>query len=183
MSRIGRMPIEVPAGVEVKIGENNVVTVKGKGGTLTRELHHDMIIKLEGNVLTVERPSEQKMHKSLHGLTRTLLKNMVEGVSTGFTKELEVNGVGYRAQKQGKTLVLNLGFSHPVEMEEADGITVEVPAPNRIIVKGADKQAVGQFAAVIREKRPPEPYKGKGVKYVDEYIKRKEGKTGGKGAK
>ena len=120
------------------------------------------------------------MHKSLHGLTRTLLKNMVEGVSTGFTKELEVNGVGYRAQKQGKTLVLNLGYSHPVEMEETDGITIEVPAPNRIIVKGADKQAVCQFAAVIREKRPPEPYKGKGVKYVDEYIKRKEGKTGGK---
>ena len=174
------MPITVPAGVDVKIGEGNLITVKGPKGTLTKQLVADMIIKQDGATLVVERPSEAKEHKALHGLTRTLLNNMVVGVTDGFTKELEVNGVGYRAQKQGKTLVMNLGYSHNVEMEETDGITVEVPAPNRIIVKGADKQAVGQFAAVIREKRPPEPYKGKGIKYVDEYIKRKEGKTGGK---
>ena len=180
MSRIGRMPIEVPAGVEVKIGENNVVTVKGKGGTLTRELHQDMIIKLEGNVLTVERPSEQKMHKSLHGLTRTLLKNMVEGVSTGFSKELEVNGVGYRAQKQGKKLVLALGYSHPVEMEDPEGIESVVDGQNKIIIKGIDKEKVGQYAAEIRDKRRPEPYKGKGIKYADETIRRKVGKTGKK---
>ena len=183
MSRIGRMPITVPAGVDVKIGKDNVVTVKGPKGTLTKELHPEMKIEMKDGVLTVTRPSEEKMHKSLHGLTRTLLNNMVEGVTNGFSKELDVNGVGYRVQKQGKTLVLNLGYSHPIEMPEEDGITIDVPNPNKIIVSGIDKQQVGQFAAVIREKRPPEPYKGKGVKYVDEYIKRKEGKTGGKGAK
>lgn len=178
MSRIGRMPITVPAGVEVKIGENNVVTVKGPKGTLTKELHPEMKITLADGVLTVTRPSEEKMHKSLHGLTRTLLNNMVEGVTNGFSKELDVNGVGYRVQKNGKTLVLNLGYSHPIEMPEEDGITIDVPNPNKIIVSGIDKQQVGQFAAVIREKRPPEPYKGKGIKYVDEHIRRKEGKAG-----
>ena len=178
MSRIGRMPITVPAGVEVKIGENNVVTVKGPKGTLTKELHPEMKIELKDGVLTVTRPSEEKMHKSLHGLTRTLLNNMVEGVTNGYSKELDVNGVGYRVQKQGKTLVLNLGYSHPIEMPEEDGITIDVPNPNKIIVSGIDKQQVGQFAAVIREKRPPEPYKGKGIKYVDEHIRRKEGKAG-----
>ena len=178
MSRIGRMPITVPAGVEVKIGENNVVTVKGPKGTLTKELHPEMKIEMKDGVLTVTRPSEEKMHKSLHGLTRTLLNNMVEGVTNGFSKELDVNGVGYRVQKQGKTLVLNLGYSHPIEMPEEDGITIDVPNPNKIIVSGIDKQQVGQFAAVIREKRPPEPYKGKGIKYVDEHIRRKEGKAG-----
>ncbi len=178
MSRIGRMPITVPAGVEVKIGENNVVTVKGPKGTLTKELHPEMKITLADGVLTVTRPSEDKMHKSLHGLTRTLLNNMVEGVTNGFSKELDVNGVGYRVQKNGKVLVLNLGYSHPIEMPEEDGITIDVPNPNKIIVSGIDKQQVGQFAAVIREKRPPEPYKGKGIKYVDEHIRRKEGKAG-----
>jgi len=178
LSRIGRMPITVPAGVEVKIGENNVVTVKGPKGTLTKELHPEMKITLADGVLTVTRPSEEKMHKSLHGLTRTLLNNMVEGVTNGFSKELDVNGVGYRVQKNGKTLVLNLGYSHPIEMPEEDGITIDVPNPNKIIVSGIDKQQVGQFAAVIREKRPPEPYKGKGIKYVDEHIRRKEGKAG-----
>lgn len=183
MSRIGRMPIDIPAGVDVKIGANNEVTVKGPKGTLTKTLHQDMIIKVEDGKVTVARPSEEKMHKALHGLTRSLLNNMVEGVSKGFSKELEVNGVGYRAQKQGKKLVLNLGYSHPVEMEETDGIKIDVPAPNKIIINGIDKQEVGQFAAVVREKRPPEPYKGKGIKYVDEHIRRKEGKTGGKGKK
>ena len=172
------MPITVPAGVEVKIGENNVVTVKGPKGTLTKELHPEMKIEMKDGVLTVTRPSEEKMHKSLHGLTRTLLNNMVEGVTNGFSKELDVNGVGYRVQKNGKTLVLNLGYSHPIEMPEEDGITIDVPNPNKIIVSGIDKQQVGQFAAVIREKRPPEPYKGKGIKYVDEHIRRKEGKAG-----
>ena len=172
------MPITVPAGVEVKIGENNVVTVKGPKGTLTKELHPEMKIELADGVLTVIRPSEEKMHKSLHGLTRTLLNNMVEGVTNGFSKELDVNGVGYRVQKNGKVLVLNLGYSHPIEMPEEDGITIDVPNPNKIIVSGIDKQQVGQFAAVIREKRPPEPYKGKGIKYVDEHIRRKEGKAG-----
>jgi len=183
MSRIGRMPIDIPSGVDLKIGAGNVVTVKGSLGTITKGLHPEMIIKVEGSVATVERPSEEKIHKSLHGLTRTLLNNMVVGVTSGFSKELDVNGVGYRAQKQGNKLVLNLGYSHPVEMEETGGIKIEVPAPNKIIVKGIDKQEVGQFAAVIREKRPPEPYKGKGIKYSTEVIRRKEGKTGGKGKK
>ena len=155
-----------------------MVTVKGQKGTLTKELHKDMIIKIEDGKIIVERPSEQKIHKSLHGLTRTLVNNMVEGVTKGFEKNLEINGVGYRAQKQGKKLVLTLGYSHPVEMEEPEGITVDVPAPNKIIVKGMDKQAVGEFAAKIRGKREPEVYKGKGIKYDTEVIRRKEGKTG-----
>ncbi len=183
MSRIGRMPIAIPKGVDVKVAENNLVTVKGQKGTLTKEFHKDMIIKIENNEINVTRPSEQKMHKALHGLTRTLINNMVEGVTNGFEKGLEINGVGYRAAKQGKKLVLTLGYSHPVEMEEPAGITVEVPAQNKIIVKGIDKQAVGEFAAKIREKREPEPYKGKGIKYETEVIRRKEGKTGGKGKK
>ncbi len=178
MSRIGRKPIAIPAGVTVTLGEGNVVTVKGPKGELTQTMHGDMIIKVEAAEVIVERPSEQKLHKSLHGLTRTLVANMVTGVSEGFKKELEVNGVGYRAQKQGNKLVLTLGYSHPVEMEDIPGLTVDVPAPNKIIVSGADKQAVGQLAAKIREKRPPEPYKGKGIKYVDERIIRKEGKVG-----
>lgn len=180
MSRIGRMPITVPAGVEVKLAEGNSMTVKGPLGTLSRDLHKDMIIELKDGEITVNRPSEQKMHKQLHGLTRTLIANMVEGVTNGYSKVLEVNGVGYRAQKQGNKLVMNLGFSHPVEMEEIEGITVEVPGPNQIIVKGQDKQLVGEFAANIRKNRPPEPYKGKGIKYVDEVIRKKEGKTGAK---
>ena len=178
MSRIGRKPIEVPAGVEVKIEAGNVVTVKGALGTMTQALHSDMIIKKEGNEIIVERPSEMKEHKSLHGLTRTLLSNMVEGVTKGFSKTLDINGVGYRAAKAGKTLTLNLGYSHPVVFEEADGITLEVPNANQVIVKGIDKQKVGQLSAEIRSKRPPEPYLGKGVKYSDERIRRKAGKAG-----
>ena len=180
MSRIGRMPITVPAGVDVKIAAGNVVTVKGPKGTLTKELHPDMIIKQEGSEINVSRPSEIKAHKALHGLTRTLLNNMIVGVTEGYEKALEENGVGYRAQLQGKNLLMNLGYSHPVEMTPADGITIEVPTPNSIIIKGIDKQVVGEFAAKVREKRPPEPYKGKGIKYADEHIRRKEGKTGGK---
>lgn len=180
MSRIGNSPITVPAGVEVKIGAENEVTVKGKNGTLTRTLHKDMIIELDNGVVTVKRPSEQKMHKALHGLTRTLINNMIIGVTEGFVKELEVNGVGYRAQMQGKTLVLGLGYSHPVEYTPVEGITIEVPAPNKIIVKGANKEVVGETAAKIREYRLPEPYKGKGIKYIDEVIRRKEGKAGAK---
>lgn len=180
MSRIGKMPIEIPAGVEVKIGENNEVTVKGANGTLTQTMQSEMIIKVDGSTITVERPSENKLHKSLHGLTRTLIANMITGASTGFKKELEINGVGYRAAKQGNKLVMNLGYSHQVEMEEIDGIKIEVPQPNQIIISGPDKQKVGQFAANVREKRPPEPYKGKGIKYIDETIRRKEGKTGSK---
>jgi large subunit ribosomal protein L6 len=183
MSRIGRLPIEVPKGVDVKIDENNNVTVKGQKGTLIKSFHKDMIIKLEGSTVTVQRPSEDKLHKSLHGLTRTLLNNMVEGVTKGYEKGLDINGVGYRAQKQGKKLILTLGYSHPVEMEEPAGLTIEVPTQNKIIVKGIDKQAVGEFAAKIRGKREPEPYKGKGIKYETEIIRRKEGKTGGKGKK
>ena len=180
MSRIGKMAITVPAGVEVTIAEGNVVTVKGPKGTLNSTFHHAMIIKQEGNVITVSRPDESHENKSLHGLTRTLLNNMVVGVDKGFSKELEVNGVGYRASKEGNKLVLNIGYSHPVNMEEPEGVTVEVPSPNRVIVSGTDKQKVGQFAANIRSKRPPEPYKGKGIKYATEVIRRKEGKAGGK---
>ena len=178
MSRIGRMPITVPAGVDVKITEDNFVTVKGPKGTLNQKLHPDMIIEKNGAEIIIKRPSENKEHRALHGLTRSLLANMVTGVTEGFSKELEVNGVGYRAQLQGKKLVLNLGYSHPVEMEPVDGIEIEVPAPNKIIVKGADKQLVGHIAANIREKRLPEPYKGKGIKYATEHIRRKEGKAG-----
>ncbi len=180
MSRIGRMPIAIPAGVEVKVAEGNVVTVKGPKGTLTQSLRPEMIIKQEAGHLTVERPSDDKLHRSLHGLTRTLLHNMVVGVSEGYKKELEINGVGYRAAKEGKNLVLTVGYSHPVTVSEIDGISIDVPAPNKIVISGCDKQAVGQFAAEVREKRPPEPYKGKGIKYVDEVIRRKVGKTGAK---
>jgi len=178
MSRIGRMPITVPAGVDVKIGENNAVTVKGPKGTLSQQLHPEMKIEMNAGEINIIRPSEQKKHKALHGLTRSLLANMVTGVTEGFQKELEINGVGYRAQMQGKKLVLNLGYSHPVEMDEVPGIEIEVPAPNKIIVRGADKQLVGHVAANIREKRLPEPYKGKGIKYATEHIRRKEGKAG-----
>ncbi len=180
MSRIGKLPITIPAGVDVKIGADNEVTVKGAKATLTRKLHPNMIIKMDGGVLTVERPNEEKQNKALHGLTRTLINNMVVGVTEGFKKELEINGVGYRAQMQGKKLVLGLGYSHPVEYEAPEGITIEVPAPNKIIVSGANKEVVGETAAKIREYRMPEPYKGKGIKYVDEVIRRKEGKAGAK---
>ena len=180
MSRIGNKAISVPAGVEVTVADGNVVTVKGPKGTLTRQFNKDMTIKSEAGVITVERPSEDKLHKSLHGLTRTLIANMVEGVTNGFSKKLEIVGVGYRAQKQGKDLVMNLGYSHQVIFSETDDIKIEVPDPNKVIIKGADKQKVGQFAAEVREKRPPEPYKGKGIKYVDEVIRRKVGKTGAK---
>ena len=180
MSRIGKKPVIIPANVTVDIAEGNAVTVKGPKGTLNYTFHPDMILKLEGNVLTVERPDEEHLHKSLHGLTRTLINNMIVGVEKGYSKELDVNGVGYRVEKKGNQLVMRLGFSHEVIMEETDGITVEVPNPNKIIVHGIDKQAVGQFAAEVRGKRPPEPYKGKGIKYVDEVIRRKVGKAGGK---
>ena len=179
MSRIGRKPISVPSGVEVKL-DDHVITVKGPKGTLTRELHKDMIIEQNANEIEIKRPSEAKTHKSLHGLTRTLVANMVEGVTNGFTKELEIQGVGYRAAKQGKDLVMNLGYSHQVIMPEIEGVSIEVPNPNKIIISGPDKQVVGQFAAVVREKRPPAPYKGKGIKYADEVIRRKVGKTGKK---
>ena len=177
MSRIGKKPITVPAGVDVKI-DGATVTVKGPKGTLTNTFNRDMIIKTEGTELIVERPSENKLHKSLHGLTRTLLNNMVEGVTNGFSKSLDIEGIGYRAQKQGKNLVMNLGYSHQVIVPEIEGITIDVPAPNKIVVNGIDKQKVGQFAAEIREKRPPEPYKGKGIRYTGERIIRKEGKAG-----
>lgn len=181
MSRIGKKPVAIPAGVNVTINGSEV-TVKGPKGTLSREFHRDMVIKQENGEILVERPSDEKFHRSLHGLTRTLISNMVEGVTGGYKKELEINGVGYRAAKQGKKLVMNLGFSHQVEVEEIPGITIEVPAPNKIVISGPDKQQVGQFAAEVREKRPPEPYKGKGIKYAAEVVRRKEGKAG-KGAK
>ncbi len=180
MSRIGKMPITVPAGVKVEIADGNFVTVTGPKGTLSSQLSSEMTIKRDGDVLTVERPSDERRHKSLHGLTRTMLNNMVHGTDKGFSKELEVNGVGYRAAKEGKTLVLNLGYSHPVRVDEIDGITIDVPAPNKIVISGPDKQKVGQFAAEVRGLRPPEPYKGKGIKYTTEVIRRKEGKAGGK---
>lgn len=181
MSRIGRKPITIPAGVEVKV-DGSKVTVKGPKGTLENTFKPEMAIAVEGNEIVVTRPSDNKEHRSLHGLTRTLIANMVLGVTEGFKKELQVNGVGYRVQKQGKDLVMNLGFSHNVVMPEVDGITIEVPGPNSIIISGPDKQKVGQFAAEVREKRPPEPYKGKGIKYIDEHIRRKEGKAA-KGSK
>ena len=180
MSRIGRMPITVPAGVEVTIGDGNVVTVKGPKGTLTKTMNPAMTITCEDGVVHVTRPDDEKLNRSLHGLTRTLIHNMVIGVTEGFKKELDVNGVGYRVAKEGTNLVMNLGFSHQVIVPEIPGITVEVPGPNKIIIHGCDKQAVGQFAAEVREKRPPEPYKGKGIKYTDEVIRRKVGKTGAK---
>ena len=179
MSRIGRQPIAVPAGVDVKI-DGSTVTVKGPKGTLTRTVHSNMSVAMDNGEIKVTRPDESNLNKSLHGLTRTLIHNMVVGVTEGYSKELEVNGVGYRAAKQGKDLVLNIGFSHQVIMPEIDGISIEVPNPNKIVISGPDKQMVGQFAAEVREKRPPEPYKGKGIKYVDEVIRRKVGKTGKK---
>lgn len=179
MSRIGRAPITVPADVTVKVN-GNVVEVKGAKGTLTQEFHPDMKIAIEGNVITVTRPSDNKNHRALHGLTRTLINNMIIGVTKGYTKELEINGVGYRAAKSGKETTLTLGYSHPVVVSDTADITVDVPAPNKLVISGIDKQKVGQFAAEVRSKRPPEPYKGKGIKYVDEVIRRKEGKAGGK---
>ncbi len=182
MSRIGRMPVVIPAGVEIKF-DGQTVTVKGPKGTLTQTFHKNMALEMEGKTVLVKRPNDEKENRALHGLTRALLNNMVTGVSAGFDKSLDIVGVGYRAQKQGKKLVLTLGFSHPVEMEEPAGITFDVPSQDKIIVRGADKQLVGEIAAQIREKRPPEPYKGKGVRYTGEVIIRKEGKTGGKGKK
>lgn len=179
MSRIGNKPINVPEGVEVKL-DGQHITVKGPKGTLEREIHKNIKVTLENNVITVERPNDDKENRSLHGLTRTLISNMVQGVKEEFTRKLEVNGVGYRAQKQGKKLVLTLGYSHPVEMEEPEGITFDVPSANEIIVRGIDKEKVGQTAAVIRTKRPPEVYRGKGIKYAEEVIRRKEGKAGKK---
>ncbi len=181
MSRIGRKPIEIPAGVEVKVNGSEV-TVKGPKGELKNTFKPAMKITVEGNEVLVTRPDDEAENRSLHGLTRTLVSNMIEGVTKGFSKELEVNGVGYRAQKQGKNLVMNLGFSHQVIVEEIDGITIEVPSANKVVISGCDKQMVGQFAAEVREKRPPEPYKGKGIKYAGEHIRRKEGKAA-KGAK
>ena len=177
MSRIGNKPITVPEGIEVSLNGQKI-TVKGPKGTLEREIHNNISVKLENGVITVTRPNDQKENRSLHGLTRTLINNMIEGVSKEFTKTLEINGVGYRAAKQGKTLVLTLGYSHPVNMEEPEGITYEVPNANTVIVRGIDKQLVGQKAAEVRSKRPPEVYRGKGIKYDYEHIRRKEGKTG-----
>ena len=178
MSRIGRMPIAIPAGVDVTVENGNLVTVKGPKGTLTQQLSGRMTLAREDGVINVTRPNDEKQNRSIHGLTRTLLNNMVVGVTDGYKKELDVNGVGYRVAKDGKKLVMNIGYSHQVIMEEPDGIEIDVPSPNKIIVSGIDKQKVGHFAAEVREKRPPEPYKGKGIKYSDEVIRRKEGKTG-----
>ena len=178
MSRIGRAPISVPAGVEITIGSDNLVTVKSPKGTLTQQLSPAMTISQEGSELHVTRPNDAKENRALHGLTRSLLHNMVVGVTDGLKKELDVNGVGYRVAKEGNKLVMNLGFSHQVTMEEPEGISIDVPNPNKIVISGSDKQKVGQFAAEVREKRPPEPYKGKCIKYTDEVIRRKEGKTG-----
>ena len=180
MSRIGVKPINVPAGLEVTIADNNVVTVKGPKGTLTKEFTNELSIKKEENTILVERPTNNKKHRSLHGLTRTLIDNMVVGVTTGFEKKLELVGVGCRAQKQGNKLVMNLGFSHPVEMVDPEGITVEAPNQTELVVKGIDKQLVGNYAAKIRAWREPEPYKGKGIRYAGEVVRRKEGKTGKK---
>lgn len=179
MSRIGRMPIALPEGVDVKL-DGNVITVKGAKATLSREIHPNIDVKVENGEILVTRPNDQKENRALHGLTRALINNMVVGVTDGFKKELDVVGVGYRVAKQGKDLVMNLGFSHQVTMTEVEGVTVEVPNQNKIIISGPDKQKVGQFAAEVREKRPPEPYKGKGIRYTNEYVRRKEGKTGAK---
>ena len=179
MSRIGKLPVAIPDGVTVEISEDNVVTVKGPKGELTKALHPDMVIKAENGEVTVACPNgDVKNYNALWGLTRSLINNMVIGVTEGFKKELDVNGVGYRVAKEGNKLVMNLGFSHQVTVEEIEGITIEVPSANKIVISGTDKQKVGQFAAEVREKRPPEPYKGKGIKYTDEVIRRKEGKTG-----
>lgn len=180
MSRIGRLPIEIPAGVEVNVSDTNLITVKGPKGTLEKQLVKEIKVTKENNQIIVTRPNDLKKIRSLHGLTRTLVNNMIEGVTKGYEKKLEINGVGYRAQKQGKKLVLSLGYSHPIEMEDPQGIESVVEGTNVIIVKGIDKEKVGQFAAEIRVKRPPEPYKGKGIKYADEIIIRKEGKAGKK---
>ena len=182
MSRIGRKPIAIPAGVEVSV-DNGLVTVKGPKGTLSQKINPIISVEINGAEINVTRPNDEKEARSLHGLSRTLINNMVIGVTEGYKKELEVNGVGYRVQKQGDTLVMNLGYSHQVFVKEIPGITIEAPGPNQIIISGADKQLVGQFAAEVREKRPPEPYKGKGIKYTTERIRRKEGKAGGKGKK
>ena len=178
MSRIGRTPIAVPSGVEVKVSDKNVVTVKGPKGALERKINPEIKVDIDGGVIQVTRPSDEQEHRALHGLSRSLIANMVTGVTDGFKKELEVSGVGYRAAKDGKKLVLNVGFSHQVIIEEIDGIQIDVPSPNKIVVSGIDKQKVGQFASDVRKKRPPEPYKGKGIKYSDEIVRRKEGKTG-----
>ena len=180
MSRIGRAPITVPAGVEVKVDANNHITVKGPKGTLERDLVPQIKVEVNEGVINVTRPNDEKQNRSLHGLTRTLVANMVTGVTEGYKKTLEVNGVGYRCSKEGNKLVMNIGFSHPVNVEEIDGIVIEVPNPNTVVINGIDKQKVGQFAADVRAKRPPEPYKGKGIKYSDEVVRRKEGKTGSK---
>mgnify|MGYP002508463047 CR=1 FL=1 len=180
MSRIGREPIAVPAGVTITIADGNVVTVKGPLGELTQTFSTNITITQEGNTLLVTRPNDEKQNRALHGLTRTLIANMIVGVTEGYAKKLEIVGVGYKAAKSGKNLVLNLGFSHQVIIPEIDGISIEVPSPNQIVISGADKQQVGQFAAEVRAKRPPEPYKGKGIKYADEVIRRKVGKTGKK---
>jgi large subunit ribosomal protein L6 len=180
MSRIGLKPIVIPAGVEVKVDDANTVTVKGPNGTLTQDVNKDITVTVNGSEITLSRPSDDKEHRAMHGLYRALIANMVTGVSEGFKKNLEVNGVGYRVQVQGNSLVMNLGFSHQVTMQAPEGIKVECPNQNAIVISGADKQAVGQFAAQVREKRPPEPYKGKGIKYAEEHIRRKEGKAGKK---
>jgi len=178
MSRIGKLPVSILSGVTITVGDDNTVTVKGPKGELTEKISHEMILEQDNGVLTVKRPSDAKNHRALHGLSRTLINNMVVGVTSGFSKKLEIVGVGYRAQKQGNKLVLNVGYSHPVEFEEPEGISFEVPGPNQIIVSGIDKQKVGQIAANIRAVREPEPYKGKGIRYENEYVRRKEGKTG-----
>ncbi|MCG8541297.1 MAG: 50S ribosomal protein L6 [Clostridia bacterium] len=178
MSRIGKQPITIPSGVELKVSENNLVTVKGPKGELSEQINPDIKVNINDNIITVERPSDKKNHRALHGLSRALIANMMEGVTKGYEKKLQINGVGYRAQKKGKVLNLQLGFSHPVDMEDPEGIMVETPSQTEIIVKGINKQAVGNYAAKIRELRPPEPYKGKGIRYVDEYVRRKEGKSG-----
>ena len=178
MSRIGKLPVNIPAGVTITVDEANVVTVKGPKGELSEQMPRDMVIEQENGVLTVKRPSDDKNHRALHGLTRSLINNMVVGTTAGFTKNLEIVGVGYRAQMQGEKLVLNLGYSHPIEFDKIDGIKFETPTPNKIVISGIDKQKVGQVAADVRAVRKPEPYKGKGIRYENEYVRRKEGKTG-----